>query len=69
MATVTGWGTLSEGALGLPNVLHKVAFENVMIVRYDPLSVRKGLYNFFFGQVDVPVVSDEDCKASYGAAG
>merc|ERR1712037_450321 len=42
MATVTGWGTLSEGTLGLPNVLHKV---------------------------DVPVVSDEDCKASYGAAG
>jgi len=42
MVTVTGWGTLSEGALGLPNVLHKV---------------------------DVPVVSDEECKASYAAAG
>ena len=24
MVTVTGWGTTSEGALGLPNVLHKV---------------------------------------------
>merc|ERR1711931_613067 len=24
MITVTGWGTLSEGAFGLPNVLHKV---------------------------------------------
>jgi len=42
MATVTGWGTTSEGALGLPNVLHKV---------------------------DVPVVSDEECNAAYGAAG
>jgi len=42
MVTVTGWGTTSEGALGLPNVLHKV---------------------------EVPVVSDEDCNASYGAAG
>ena len=43
MATVTGWGTLSEGALGLPNVLHKVAFENVMIVRFDPVFVRTTL--------------------------
>ena len=43
MATVTGWGTLSEGALGLPNVLHKVTFGNVMIVRYDPVSVRTTL--------------------------
>jgi len=42
MVTVTGWGTTSEGALGLPNVLHKVS---------------------------VPVVSDEDCNASYGASG
>jgi len=42
MVTVTGWGTTSEGALGLPNVLHKV---------------------------DVPVVSDEECNAAYGAAG
>jgi len=40
--TVTGWGTLSEGGFGLPNVLHKVT---------------------------VPVVSDEDCNASYGASG
>jgi len=24
IATITGWGTLSEGAFGLPNVLHKV---------------------------------------------
>merc|ERR1712112_587539 len=42
MVTVTGLGTTSEGALGLPNVLHKVS---------------------------VPVVSDEDCNASYGASG
>jgi len=42
MVTVTGWGTLNEGGLGLPNVLHKV---------------------------DVPVVSDEECRASYAAAG
>merc|ERR1711971_1052166 len=42
MATVTGWGTTSEGGLGLPNVLHKVT---------------------------LPVVSDEDCNAAYGAAG
>jgi len=42
MVTVTGWGTLNEGGLGLPNVLHKV---------------------------DVPVVSDEDCRASYEAGG
>merc|ERR1712133_19177 len=42
IVTVTGWGTASEGALGLPNVLHKVS---------------------------VPVVSDEDCNASYGASG
>merc|ERR1712002_1413592 len=42
MVTVTGWGTLNEGGLGLPNVLHKVG---------------------------VPVVSDEDCRASYEAAG
>merc|ERR1712112_682761 len=42
MVTGTGWGTTSEGALGLPNVLHKVS---------------------------VPVVSDEDCNASYGASG
>ena len=26
MVTVTGWGTTSEGGLGLPNVLHKVTF-------------------------------------------
>lgn len=25
MCTVTGWGTLSEGGFGLPNVLHKVS--------------------------------------------
>merc|ERR1711892_120403 len=25
LATITGWGTLSEGAFGLPNVLHKVS--------------------------------------------
>ena len=24
MCTVTGWGTLSEGGLTLPNILHKV---------------------------------------------
>merc|ERR1711970_9171 len=42
MVTVTGWGTLNEGGLGLPNVLHKVS---------------------------VPVVSDEDCRAAYGASG
>merc|ERR1712133_245961 len=42
MVSVTGWGTSTEGALGLPNVLHKVS---------------------------VPVVSDEDCNASYGASG
>jgi len=42
MVTVTGWGTTSEGGLGLPNVLHKVT---------------------------LPVVSDEDCNAAYGAAG
>merc|ERR1712096_210093 len=39
---ITGWGTLTEGGFGLPNVLHKVT---------------------------VPVVSDEDCNAAYGAAG
>ena len=27
MVTVTGWGTTSEGALGLPNVLHKVRID------------------------------------------
>jgi trypsin len=40
--TVTGWGTLSEGGLNLPNVLHKV---------------------------NVPIVSDEDCNASYQSSG
>ena len=60
MVTVTGWGTLNEGGLGLPNVLHKVTFWKRKL--WPSLQ-------HFFVKVDVPVVSDEDCRASYEAGG
>ena len=37
MVTVTGWGTTSEGALGLPNVLHKVRSNILHKVRTNVL--------------------------------
>ena len=83
MVTVTGWGTTSEGGLGLPNVLHKVTFfkgvperaheetVGVMIIKGSMTSIIVGssLQLFIFLQVTLPVVSDEDCNAAYGAAG
>merc|ERR1712223_1616425 len=37
MVTVTGWGTTSEGALGLPNVLHEALQSSSLTTGTDTL--------------------------------
>ena len=89
MVTVTGWGTTSEGGLGLPNVLHKVTFfigvvektqkdtlgvddcklRSYRARQHDPNHRGKVFNEMIFVKVTLPVVSDEDCNAAYGAAG
>ena len=58
MCTVSGWGTTSEGG-ALARILQKV--EKIFS------SNKKNIYEHpKIFQVDVPVVSDDDCRDSYG---
>ena len=66
MCTVSGWGTTTEGG-SLARVLQKV----MIIWGYDDRRIwwwhdDRMTFWFFYQQVDVPVVSDEHCRDSYG---
>ena len=54
MCTVSGWGTTSEGG-SLASQLMKVTIILVMMMMTDIIA-----------QVDVPIVSVEDCRDAYG---
>ena len=60
MCTVSGWGTTSEGG-ALARILQKV--EKIFANANNKKNIYEHLKIF---QVDVPVVSDDDCRDSYG---
>ena len=58
MCTVSGWGTTSEGG-ALARILQKVG--KIFANNKKNIYVHPKIF-----QVDVPVVSDDDCRDSYG---
>ena len=58
MCTVSGWGTTSEGG-ALARILQKV--EKIFANNKKNICFHPKIF-----QVDVPVVSDDDCRDSYG---
>merc|ERR1712071_556690 len=67
LATITGWGTLSEGAFGLPNVLHKVSIPVVSDEDCDSAYAAAG-----YGSIDsmicagLPEGGKDSCQGDSG---